>query len=192
MPAPTRREAGDGEGDDGRDVSVSDRISEGRVLLHFSSDEDVDGSSSRLGGLDGSTAARDAGDRGGDRQMFGHPNGLFVLCATETWERYSYYAMRALLVLYMRDVLLARGAWSDVWGMRALASAYGAPDDDAPDETRDRQVLALASRLYGLYTALVYLTPALGGLPRRSTLRRASAHRPRRGDDGMRARAARA
>ena len=112
--------------------------------------------------MDGSTAAREAGDgdgdRGGDRQMFGHPNGLFVLCATETWERYSYYAMRALLVLYMRDVLLARGAWSDVWGMRALASAYGAPDNDAPDETRDRQVLALASRLYGLYTALVYLT----------------------------------
>ena len=159
MPAPTRREAGDG-----RDVSGD---LEGRVLLHFSSDEDVDGSSSRLGGLDGSTAAREAGDgdgdRGGDRQMFGHPNGLFVLCATETWERYSYYAMRALLVLYMRDVLLARGAWSDVWGMRALASAYGAPDDDAPDETRDRQVLALASRLYGLYTALVYLTPLLGG-----------------------------
>ena len=162
MPAPTRREAGDGEGDDGRDVS-----GEGRVLLHFSSDEDVDGSSSRLGGFDGSTAAREGrdgdGDRGGDQQMFGHPRGLFVLCATETWERYSYYAMRALLVLYMRDVLLARGAWSDVWGMRALASAYGAPDDDAPDETRDRQVLALASRLYGLYTALVYLTPLLGG-----------------------------
>lgn len=144
---------------------------EGRVLLHFSSDEDVDppSSSSRLGlgGFDGSTATREAddgdGDRGGDRQMFGHPSGLFVLCATETWERYSYYAMRALLVLYMRDVLLARGAWSDVWGMRTLASAYGAPDDDAPDETRDRQVLALASRLYGLYTALVYLTPLLGG-----------------------------
>ena len=173
MPAPTRREGDDGEGDDGYHIMASRNEAEGRVLLHFSSDEDVDppSSSSRLGlgGFDGSTATREAddgdgdGDRGGDRQMFGHPSGLFVLCATETWERYSYYAMRALLVLYMRDVLLARGAWSDVWGMRTLASAYGAPDDDAPDETRDTQVLALASRLYGLYTALAYLTPLPGG-----------------------------
>ena len=95
--------------------------------------------------------------------LWGHPRGLYVLCATELWERYSYYAMRSLLVLFMRDALLARGAWRSVAGMPALAGLYGAPDDGADDETRDEQVLALASRVYGLYTALVYFTPTFGG-----------------------------
>ena len=34
-------------------------------------------------------------------QIFGHPAGLFVLFFTEMWERFSYYGMRALLVIYM-------------------------------------------------------------------------------------------
>jgi len=42
---------------------------------------------------------------GGD-QLFGHPKGLSFLFATEMWERFSYYGMRALLVLYMVDYLL--------------------------------------------------------------------------------------
>ena len=89
--------------------------------------------------------------------------GLYVLCATELWERYSYYAMRALLILFMKDVLLARGRWTEVFGMTALASAYGGgPDDDADEETRNKQVLAFASRIYGLYTAFVYFTPLFG------------------------------
>ena len=33
--------------------------------------------------------------------LFGHPKGLFLLFGTEMWERFSYYAMRALLVLYL-------------------------------------------------------------------------------------------
>jgi len=136
---------------------------EGRVLL---GDEPNEGAAPRgshepPGGFDGMTPT--AYDDRADGTFYGHPRGLFVLCATETWERYSYYAMRALLVLYMRDVLLARGEWNDVWGMSTLARAYGAPDDDAPDDVRDKQVLALASRLYGLYTACVYLTPLFGG-----------------------------
>ena len=85
-----------------------------------------------------------------------------MLCATELWERYSYYAMRALLILFMKDVLLARGRWTEVFGMQTLAAVYGGPDDDADDATRDKQVLALASRVYGLYTAFVYFTPLFG------------------------------
>ena len=136
---------------------------EGRVLLGDETDEGAAprGSHAPPGGFDGMTPT--AYDDRADGTFYGHPRGLFVLCATETWERYSYYAMRALLVLYMRDVLLARGEWDDVWGMSTLARAYGAPDDDAPDDVRDKQVLALASRLYGLYTACVYLTPLFGG-----------------------------
>ena len=39
-------------------------------------------------------------------EWFGHPKGLTFLFATEMWERFSYYGMRALLVLYMVDYLL--------------------------------------------------------------------------------------
>lgn len=68
--------------------------------------------------------------------VLGHPAGLFVLFFTEMWERFSYYGMRALLVLFLTSQL-AEGGWS--W----------------PNEN------ALA--LYGTYTSMVYLTPILGG-----------------------------
>ncbi|PIV51634.1 MAG: MFS transporter [Flavobacteriaceae bacterium CG02_land_8_20_14_3_00_34_13] len=68
--------------------------------------------------------------------VLGHPAGLFVLFFTEMWERFSYYGMRAILVLF-------------------LVSAFGLGGWDWPREH------ALA--LYGTYTALVYLTPILGG-----------------------------
>tara|TARA_R110002051_G_scaffold5621_8_gene28689 strand:+ start:2731 stop:4473 length:1743 start_codon:yes stop_codon:yes gene_type:complete len=68
--------------------------------------------------------------------VLGHPAGLFVLFFTEMWERFSYYGMRALLVLFLTSSLFDEGwAW--------------------PREH------ALA--LYGTYTSLVYLTPILGG-----------------------------
>ena len=67
----------------------------------------------------------------------GHPPSLFILFFTEMWERFSYYGMRALLVLFLTSTLLDGG-----WGW-------------------DR---AEALRLYGIYTGLVYLTPILGGL----------------------------
>jgi len=35
------------------------------------------------------------------KELFGHPTGLYVLFFTEMWERFSYYGMRALLVIYM-------------------------------------------------------------------------------------------
>ena len=70
------------------------------------------------------------------RTIAGHPVGLFVLFFTEMWERFSYYGMRAILVLFLTSSLLNEGwAW----------------------ERED------ALTLYGWYTGLVYLTPILGG-----------------------------
>lgn len=61
----------------------------------------------------------------------GHPKGLYLLYFTEMWERFSYYGMRAIFVLYMVNGLLF-----------------------------DKE---MASKIYGSYTGLVYLTPLLGG-----------------------------
>lgn len=70
------------------------------------------------------------------RTILSHPIGLFVLFFTEMWERFSYYGMRAILVLFLTSSLMNDGwAWSN---------------EDALE-------------LYAMYTGLVYLTPILGG-----------------------------
>ena len=89
--------------------------------------------------------------------LFGHPRGLSYLFATEMWERFSYYGMRSLLVLYMTKYLLLRGHGGNALGLAGLKSGLEAvfgPLDIQP----------LSSQIYGLYTALVYLTPIFGGL----------------------------
>ena len=70
------------------------------------------------------------------RTILGHPVGLFILFFTEMWERFSYYGMRAILVLYLTSEI-ASGGWE--WSR------------------------ADALKLYAWYTGLVYLTPLLGG-----------------------------
>lgn len=69
--------------------------------------------------------------------ILGHPAGLFTLFFTEMWERFSYYGMRALLVLFLVSDI-AKGGWE--WSN------------------------AEAGQLYALYTGLVYVTPIFGGL----------------------------
>ncbi|MEP1856151.1 peptide MFS transporter, partial [Nonlabens ulvanivorans] len=71
------------------------------------------------------------------KTVLGHPSGLFVLFFTEMWERFSYYGMRALLVLF-----LVASVFDEGWGW-------------------DR---ADALTLYAFYTGLVYVTPIFGGL----------------------------
>ena len=71
-----------------------------------------------------------------DTGFFGHPRGLSTLFFTELWERFSYYGMRAILLLFM-----------------TAAVAEGGLGWDA----------AKAGPIYGLYTALVYLTALPGG-----------------------------
>src|SRR5476649_683660 len=91
----------------------------------------------------------------GDR--FGHPRALTYLFATEMWERFSYYGMRALLVLYMVKYLLAPQHSEQVLGLasfrHALEFVFG-----------PLALQPLASQIYGFYTGLVYLTPIFGGL----------------------------
>ena len=60
-----------------------------------------------------------------------HPKGLYLLFATEMWERFSYYGMRAVLVLFLTKAMMMDKAF--------------------------------ASKFYGGYTSLVYLTPLIGG-----------------------------
>jgi POT family proton-dependent oligopeptide transporter len=89
--------------------------------------------------------------------LLGHPRGLAFLFATEMWERFSYYGMRALLVLYMVKYLLLPGHAETVVGLAALKGAF-----EAMFGTLGTQ--PLASHIYGLYTGLVYLTPLIGGI----------------------------
>src|ERR1700704_5791487 len=90
-------------------------------------------------------------------EFLGHPKGLAFLFATEMWERFSYYGMRALLVLYMVKYLLQPERAQTVIGFATLKGGlqflFG-PLDIQP----------LSSQIYGLYTGLVYLTPVLGGI----------------------------
>src|ERR1700712_4252846 len=87
-----------------------------------------------IAGLATDTFAGDASLQSGG--FFGHPAGLSTLFFTELWERFSYYGRRAILLLFM-----------------TAAVAEGGLGWDA----------AKAGPIYGLYTALVYLTALPGG-----------------------------
>lgn len=80
----------------------------------------------------GSSAAESSQDKG----WFGHPRGLATLFFTELWERFSYYGMRALLVLYM----------------------VATPETGGLGYSVEQ-----SAKIYGIYTALVYLTAMPGG-----------------------------
>jgi proton-dependent oligopeptide transporter, POT family len=71
-----------------------------------------------------------------DTRFFGHPRGLSTLFFTEMWERFSYYGMRALLILFMTAPLASGGLAFDT---------------------------ATAGAIYGLYTSMVYMTTLPGG-----------------------------
>src|SRR5919106_5360541 len=71
-----------------------------------------------------------------DRSFFGHPRGLSTLFFTEMWERFSYYGMRALLILFMTASVATGGLGFDT---------------------------AKAGAIYGTYVALAYLTSLPGG-----------------------------
>ena len=73
-----------------------------------------------------------------ESELFGHPTGLFVLFFTEMWERFSYYGMRAILVLYL------------VSESKGDNPGLGWSDDEALS-------------LYGWYTMSVYLASIPGG-----------------------------
>ena len=92
-----------------------------------------------------------------DRSFLGHPRGLAFIAFSEAWERFSYYGMQALLVLFMVNRVLHPGHIEHIAGFgpfRHLIESIRGPLDIQP----------LASTIFGLYTGLVYLTPIIGGL----------------------------
>src|SRR5580698_7381243 len=93
----------------------------------------------------------------GERELFGHPIGLSVLFFTEMWERFCFYGMRALLVLYVVKHIAQPDVAGTIPGYEALRVAlvhvFG------PQDTHQ-----IADQIYGIYTAVVYLTPLFGGV----------------------------
>ncbi len=95
--------------------------------------------------------------RAGISTFLGHPKGLFYLAATEAWERFSYYGMTALVVLYMVNQLLLPGHVEHIYGFSGFKAAVESVV--GPLSTQ-----ALAFQIFGLYSGFVYFTPLLGGM----------------------------
>jgi len=92
-----------------------------------------------------------------DRTFLGEPRALAYLAFTEAWERFSYYGMTALLVLYMSGELFLPGHVEHVAGFASFrAGLEGLFGPMTP--------VALASQIFGLYTGFVYFTPVFGGI----------------------------
>jgi POT family proton-dependent oligopeptide transporter len=91
------------------------------------------------------------------RGFFGHPKGLAYLAFTEAWERFSFYGMSALLLLYMIQHLLTPEVMGGVLGLARFRGALEWVTGPLSDQ-------AFAAQVYGLYSGLVYFTPVFGGL----------------------------
>jgi POT family proton-dependent oligopeptide transporter len=106
-------------------------------------------------GATSSAAERESASRR-DRSFIGHPVGLAWLSGSEFWERFAYYGMQTLMVLYLTHYLLQPGHIEQVWGFgafrRFIGWIYGTQSQ-----------MALASNTAQLYAALVYVTPLAGG-----------------------------
>ncbi|HSQ95116.1 MAG TPA: peptide MFS transporter [Croceibacterium sp.] len=89
-----------------------------------------------------------------DRAFLGQPKGLGYLAVVEGCERFSYYSMQTLLTLYMVNYLLLPAHFNSVWGLGWVQQHLAGGKTGQP----------LASDIFGNYTALVYLTPILGGI----------------------------
>ena len=89
-----------------------------------------------------------------DRAFLGHPKGLGYLGFTEGCERFSYYSMQTLLVLYMVNYLLKPGRIEQVAGLEWIRAWHYPGLEGQP----------LSSAIFGDYASLVYLTPIIGGI----------------------------
>ncbi|HUO92057.1 MAG TPA: oligopeptide:H+ symporter [Rhizomicrobium sp.] len=92
-----------------------------------------------------------------DKVFLGHPAGLGWLSGAEFWERFSYYGMLTLLVLYMVNQLQLPGHVEHVWGFALFRSLVGS-------FFHTHSIKGIASATVGLYSGLVYLTPIAGGI----------------------------
>jgi POT family proton-dependent oligopeptide transporter len=131
-------------------------------------------------------AVGDTATPGKPSELFGHPRGLGYLVFAEAWERFSYYGMSSLLVLYLTGQALQPGHIEHIAGFDVLMSVvspirevmkatigaiitpfsflFGPPPPGAAAATASTiDVTATAAAIAGAYTGLVYLTPLLGG-----------------------------
>ena len=106
-------------------------------------------------GIDAAEQSADPQAAPGDTAFFGHPKGLGFLAGTELWERFSFYSMQSLLMLYMTKYLLLPENSGNVIGLtqyrRIVEGIFGQMTD-----------LALAAQTFGLYSGLILVTPLLG------------------------------
>jgi POT family proton-dependent oligopeptide transporter len=98
-----------------------------------------------------------SGSNVGERRIFGHPIGLAYIVFTEAFERFSFYGMQALLVLYMVSHLLQPSVVPHVIGFALLRHTIEAAVGKLSTE-------GLATQIFGLYVGLIYFVPVLGGL----------------------------
>jgi POT family proton-dependent oligopeptide transporter len=90
------------------------------------------------------------------RTFFGEPRALAYLAFTEAWERFSYYGMTALLVLYLTQSLLLPGHVETIAGFATFRAGLEAVFGPMSS-------LGVASQIVGLYTGFIYFTPVFGG-----------------------------
>ena len=91
-----------------------------------------------------------------DESWLGHPKGLAFIVFTEAWERFSFYGMQALMVLYMSIHLFQPGTIETVIGIshyRSFIEGIFGP----------LTVRGLATQTFGLYIGLTFLLPVVGG-----------------------------
>tara|TARA_R100001132_G_scaffold1836_1_gene1641 strand:- start:14660 stop:16096 length:1437 start_codon:yes stop_codon:yes gene_type:complete len=92
-----------------------------------------------------------------DKVFFGHPRGLAYIVFTEAWERFSFYGMQALLILYMATYLFLPEHSGNVAAFEPFRGVFESVFGPL-------SVQALASQVFGAYVGLVYFAPVLGGL----------------------------
>jgi POT family proton-dependent oligopeptide transporter len=115
-----------------------------------------------------------------DRFFFGHPAGLLTLFFAEMWERFSYYGMRAILILFMTAVtvqqaeeMIASGAATVVKEVdgRPTTVQLKSPDGSQEASSKPKELAvgglgfsdAKAGVIYAIYTSMVYFAGLVGG-----------------------------
>ncbi|MBB6522216.1 peptide MFS transporter [Pseudoteredinibacter isoporae] len=91
------------------------------------------------------------------KEIWGQPRGLAYIVFTEAWERFSFYGMQALMVLYMTDYLFTPEIVGQVAGFEQMRSVMQMLFGELSTQ-------ALIAQLFGAYIGLVYFMPVLGGL----------------------------
>ncbi|HEX4825813.1 MAG TPA: peptide MFS transporter [Candidatus Polarisedimenticolaceae bacterium] len=107
-------------------------------------------------------------DRDGQRELFGHPIALYLLFFTEAWERFSYYGMRAILILYLTIYLkmsdkVAGGIYGDYTGLVYLTPLLGGYLSDRFLGLQRAILIGAATMAVGQFCLMAHAWPGPGG-----------------------------